>query len=285
MKNRAIVCQSLKTDGKVPPRIVFNGGKQLIDGPVKLIADGSIQAYTAYLTKPYYRNHPSRPKPEGYCGNPGMTREKLECAVDDIGKEGRAFAVHCNGDAALDMVLDTFAKAPHANRNARNLIIHCQMARDDQLDRMKEMGLLPSFFPAHIYVWGDNHVNTFLGEERGSRIDPIGSAVERQMCFSLHNDAPVTEPSPLTLIWNAVSRITQKGEIIAPEQKISVYDALKGVTCNAAFQYGIESWLGSLTPGKRADFIVLDRNVLIVPMEDIPSIGIVEVWLDGKRVR
>lgn len=64
-----------------------------------------------------------------------------------------------------------------------------------------------------------------------------------------------------------------------------MYDVLKGIACNAAFQYGIESWLGSLTLGKRADFIVLDRNALIVPMEEVPSIGIVEVWLDGKRVR
>lgn len=284
MKNRAIVCQSLKADGNLPKRIVYKEGRQLIDGPVKLVADGSIQAYTAYLTKPYYKNHPSRPKPEGYCGNPGITKEKLARALDEIGKEGRAFAVHCNGDAALDMVLDAFDKAPHADRNARNLIIHCQTARDDQLDRMKEAGFLPSFFPAHVYVWGDSHVHTFLGEERGSRIDPVGSAVERGMCFSLHNDAPVTEPSPLALIWNAVCRMTQKGEVIAPEQRISVYDALKGVTCNAAFQYGAESWLGSLTPGKRADFVVLDRNILKIPVEEIRNVRIQSVWVDGKRV-
>lgn len=284
MKNRAIVCQSLKPDGKLPERIRFKDGKQLIDGPVKLIADGSIQAYTAYLTKPYYKNHPSRPKPEGYCGEPGITKEKLEKAVDSIGKAGRAFAVHCNGDAALDMVLDAFEKVPHADRAARNLIIHCQMAREDQLDRMKELGFLPSFFPAHVYVWGDNHVHTFLGEERGSRIDPIGSAVERQMCFSLHNDAPVTEASPLSLIWNAASRMTQKGEIIAPEQRISVYDALMGVTCNAAYQYGIDSWVGSLTPGKKADFVVLDRDILKIPVEEIRDVRIQSVWIDGKRV-
>lgn len=283
MKNRAIVCQSLKADGKLPSRITFEDGKRLIDGPVKLIADGSIQAYTAYLTIPYYQNHPTRPKPEGYCGNPGMPKEKLEQALDEIGKAGRAFAVHCNGDAALDMVLDAFSKALHADKEARNLIIHCQTAREDQLDRMKELGMLPSFFPAHVYVWGDSHVHTFLGAERGSRIDPVGSAVGRQMCFTLHNDAPVTEPSPLTLIWNTVCRTTQKGAVIAPEQCISVYEALKGVTCNAAFQYGIEGWLGTLTPGKRADFVVLDRNILTVPAEELRNIEIAEVWVDGKR--
>lgn len=285
MKNRAIVCQSLKADGKLPQKIVYKEGRQLIDGPVKLVADGSIQAYTAYLTKPYYKNHPSRPKPEGYCGNPGITREKLEHALDAIGKEGRAFAVHCNGDAALDMVLDAFAKVPHAGRNARNLIIHCQTARNDQLDQMKEAGFLPSFFPAHVYVWGDSHVHTFLGEERGSRIDPIGSAVERNMCFSLHNDAPVTEPSPLSLIWNCVTRATQSGAVIAPEQRISVYDALKGVTCNAAFQYGIEKWLGSLTPGKQADFVVLGQDILNILPDEIKDIHIKSVWIAGKKMR
>ena len=285
MKNRAIVCQSLKPDGTLPGKISFRNGKQLIDGPVKLIADGSIQAYTAYVTQPYYKNHPSRPKPEGYCGNPGMTPEKLLQAINEIGRAGRAFAVHCNGDAALDMVLDAFAKAPSANYDARNLIIHCQMAREDQLDRMKELGLLPSFFPAHIYVWGDNHVHTFLGEARGSRIDPVGSAVRRDMCFSLHNDAPVTEPSPLSLIWNSVARMTQKGEVIAPEQRISVYEALKGVTCNAAYQYGAEGFLGSLSRGKKADFVVLDSDILNIPVEEIPDIRIREVWLEGRRVR
>lgn len=103
------------------------------------------------------------------------------------------------------------------------------------------------------------------------------------MCFTLHNDAPVTEPSPLTLIWNTVCRTTQKGEVIAPEQCISVYEALKGVTCNAAFQYGIERWLGSLTPGKRADFVVLDRDILTVPAEELQNVEITEVWVDGKR--
>ncbi len=81
-----------------------------------------------------------------------MTEGKLINALDAIGKSGRAFAVHCNGDGAFDMVLNTFEKAPHANKNAGNLIIHCQTAREDQLDRMKEMGFMPSFFSAHIYV-------------------------------------------------------------------------------------------------------------------------------------
>ncbi|MBQ5707576.1 MAG: amidohydrolase family protein, partial [Peptococcaceae bacterium] len=163
-------------------------------------------------------------------------------------------------------------------------IIHCQTVRDDQLEKMKELSLYPSFFPAHIYVWGDRHTNNFLGQERASRISPCASALNRGLRISLHNDEPVTKAKPLGLVWNAVSRTTSSGKVLGAEQAISVYDALKAVTIDSAWQYHLEDKLGSLAAGKKADFIVLAQNPLTCAVDEIPHILIEQTWVDGKQV-
>ena len=246
--NRVIICRVIE-EGLVPYK-EQNFSKHYINGPVKLFMDGSIQAYTAFLSKPYYKIHPTRSKNKEYRGFPSMDINKLIYIFNDIKNKDLEFAIHCNGDAAIDYVLEAYNKVGvNSWGDRRNLIIHCQTVREDQLDKMKEYKLLPSFFPAHISVWGDRHYDTFLGPDRASRMNPVRSALDRKMIFSLHNDSPVTPINPLGLIWNAVARKTSEGRVLGKEQGIGIYEALKGVTINAAYQYHMESYTGSITEG------------------------------------
>ena len=280
---RYILCPALMENGEVPSRIK---GKRMINGPVKLLMDGSIQCYTAALTNPYASPAPGHEDEKDYCGYTHMSVEELRARLETILDSSRSFAIHSNGDAALDKILEALEGCRNLSRNnyKRNLIIHCQVVREDQLDKMKRLNLYPSFFSAHIYVWGDRHSETFLGPERAERLDPAASAARRGMKFSLHNDAPVTDTRPLEAVWNAVTRRTKKGYVLGEEQRISVEEALKAVTIYAAFQYKVEDILGSIEEGKKADLIVLDKNPLSVNVDELPRIKVQRVWVEGRLV-
>ena len=283
LKNRYILCCS-ETNGQISnPEIHLPD--RIFEGPVKLIQDGSIQCYTAYLSQPYATNHPVRVKPDGYRGFPHMSTEELQQKIEAIIDAGKPFAIHANGDATIDVIIEAVSNCRNLDKiQPRNLIIHCQTVREDQLDKMKALSLYPSFFPAHIYVWGDRHASNFLGIERASRISPCASALKRGLHISLHNDEPVTKAEPLGLVWNAVARKTSSGQILGAEQAISVYEALKAVTIDSAWQYNVDDKLGSLAPGKKADFIVLAQNPLTCAVDEIPHIAIEQAWIDGKQV-
>lgn len=279
---RYVICPSMTEQQEVPKRI---RGKHIINGPVKLLMDGSIQCYTAALSEPYATPGPGHETADNR-GYTHMSVEELRSKLRTILASNRSFAIHSNGDRALDDIMDALEGCSNLERNnyKRNLVIHCQTVRDDQLDRMKNLHLYPSFFPAHLYVWGDRHYSTFLGPERADRLDPAGSAVERGIPFSLHNDSPVTDTRPLECVWNAVSRRTKEGRILGMEQRISVEEALKGITIYAAFQYKLDDILGSITPGKKADLVALNKNPLRVPTDQIPNLKAERVWVDGRIV-
>jgi len=250
-------------------------------GAVKLIADGSIQAYTGYLTAPYYV--PPSPDKPNYRGYPAMPREELTKKVIYFHKAGLQIAIHGNGDAAIDDILCAFEQAQkeHPRKDTRHIIVHAQMARDDQLDRMKALGVTPSFFSLHTYFWGDRHMNIFMGPERARRMSPAKSAVDRGLRFTIHTDSPVVPMDPLLLVWAAVNRISYNGTVIGAEQRITPLQALRAVTADAAWQMFLEDSRGSIEPGKFADLVILSANPLKDPMK-IKDIKALETILGGK---
>src|SRR5262249_37747647 len=144
-------------------------------GGVKMQQDGSLQGFTGYLTKPYSTGDPN------FRGYPLRSRESLTALVLTAHKAGLQIAIHGNGDAAIDDILAAFAEAQRVfpRPDARHRIEHCQTVREDQLDKMKELGVTPSFFVGHVFYWGDRHRDLFLGPERASRISPLESARRR----------------------------------------------------------------------------------------------------------
>ena len=250
-------------------------------GGYKLVLDGSPQGKTAWMTKPYENSG-------DYCGYPWMKDEIVEGGIRTALADNQQILVHCNGDAAGDQFLNAYEKmlAESDNPNKENLrpvMIHCQTVREDQLDRMQKMKMIPSIFVAHVNYWGDVHLKNF-GQERGSRVSPVRSALNRGLVYNFHTDTPVVQPDIFHSIWAAVNRITRNGVLSGPEQRIDVYDALKAVTINAAYEYFEEDQKGSIKQGKRADLIVIDENPLKVDPMQLKDITVVATIKDGQLI-
>lgn len=148
---------------------------------------------------------------------------------------------------------------------------------------MVTLGMIPSIFVAHTWYWGDVHLRNF-GPERGSRVSPVKSALDRGLIYNFHTDTPVVKPKMLHSVWAAVNRMTRLGAEIGPEQRIGVYDALKGITINPAYSYFEEDRKGSIKVGKQADLVILDRNPLKVDPMEICDIQVLETIKDGETL-
>lgn len=251
-------------------------------GPRKLFTDGSYQMRTAYLTEPFLTASQGN---EPDCGMPYTSREDLFSDVMRLHDMGFQIHCHCNGDAGSDMFLDAVEAALSNNPRPdhRHTIIHGQLLREDQLDRMAKLGITVSFFTAHIYYWGDRHYDTFLGPDRANRLSPAASAAKRNIRFTIHNDASVTPTRPLPLISCAVNRRTLSGKVLGEDQRITARQALKAHTIDAAWQVFQETVRGSLEPGKLADLVVLSDNPLDHP-EAISDMIVVHTVRRGRPV-
>ena len=234
-------------------------------GPVKIVADGSIQGYTGYLSQPY---HVPYHGDEAYAGYAAVPRNKLFEQVETLHKAGYQLAIHTNGDQSVEDALDAFEAAQelHPVEDPRLILIHAQMAREDQIKRMKKLGVTPSFFSAHTWYWGDRHRDIFMGPERAANMSPAKWAEESGLRYSSHLDTPVTPMLPLQAVWSTVHRITYGGDVLGPEQRVGVMEALRAVTIDAAWQVFEDDNRGSLESGKYADMIILSGSPLDDPM-------------------
>ena len=245
-------------------------------GAAKLLADGSLQCYTGYLSNPYHKVIYDLPDGPMWRGYPMEPEQQFIEKVVGLHRQGWQLAIHGNGDDAIQMILNAYEEAQkrYPRADARHIVIHCQTVREDQLDRIKRLGVVPSFFVVHTYFWGDRHYEMFLGQDRAERISPLRSALKRGILFSNHNDTFVTPIDPLLSVWSAVNRRTSGGRILGENQTIPVMDALRSVTSWAAYQACEERIKGSLEPGKLADFVILEANPLTVAKETIKDIRI-----------
>lgn len=249
-------------------------------GGYKLILDGSPQGRSAWMSQPYIGGT------DGYCGYPWLADNAVKDFLCAAVNERRQILVHCNGDAASEQFITAYEKALCENgckEDLRPVMIHCQTVRDDQLDRMAQLSMIASIFVGHVWYWGDIHLKNF-GADRGNRISPVKSALDRGVVVNFHQDTPVTRPDMLHSVWCAVNRISRTGNVIGKEQAVSVYEALRAVTINAAYQYFEEDTKGSIETGKRADLVILDRSPLDVDPMDIRNISVLETIKDGKSI-
>jgi predicted amidohydrolase YtcJ len=193
--------------------------------------------------------------------------------------------VHANGDAAIDMTLDAYqaALAGGARPDHRHRIEHCSILHAEQMDRMVSLGLSPSFLIGHVHFWGRAFQDRILGPQRAELYDPCASALKRQLRISLHSDYSVTPLGPLRCIDNAVNRTMREGGgTLNPAERISVEQALRAVTIDAAWQCRMDQIVGSLEPGKYADLVILDRDPLRVEAAAIGEIKVLETWFEGR---
>lgn len=260
----------------------FSPGGRIMTGPRKLFGDGSFHIQTACITEPYFKPFNGDPN---YCCPVSITREKMIQKIGLLHKAGHQVHIHSNGDATSDILLDAVEDVldSHPRHDHRHTLIHTQVLREDQLDRMMRLGVTASFFPAHLYFWGDFHRDVAFGPDRVKDICPLRWAADRGMRFTIHNDAQVTPTRPLHLMWCAVNRLSSTGTVLGTEQALTPQEALRAHTADAAWQVFQEQVRGSIEPGKRADFAILSHNPLKHPTE-LRDILVDETIEAGKTV-
>ena len=243
---------------------------------MKIFLDGSPQGGTAWVREPYAG---------GGCGTSTMTDGQVLSAFRQALDRDAQLLAHCNGDRAAEQYLTLLAQAEReaGKKLCRPVMIHAQLLGLDQLERVKALGVIPSFFVAHVYHWGEIHVKNF-GLDRAGRISPAGSALAWGIPFTFHQDSPVIPPDMLETIWCACVRRTKTGRVLGAEERIPVEAALRAVTQTAALQYGLERELGTLRPGKRADFVLLSGDPLRTPPEELKKLQVERTIRCGRTI-
>ena len=244
---------------------------------VKIVGDGSNQTQTGAQTRPYL-NSTSK-------GSPNFDAALLKRMVAEVKAFGLPVQVHCNGDYAVDIALDAIESAYAGSTDfGVNRIEHSTMARPDQIVRMKTLNVQPSFLMNHVRFYGAAYRDQIFGPERAAFMDPAGACVKAGLPFTMHTDAPCSPPGPLALISTAVTRrCIIDNSVVGPDQAVSLDDAIRAVTIDAARQLGQSDRLGSLEKGKEADFTILESDPYKVSPDAIADIVVSETWVAGER--
>lgn len=253
-------------------------------GGMKVTLDGSPQGRTAWRTEPYLL--PPDGMPASYKGYPAIPNDSTLMSIYEKGfKNNWQILSHTNGDAAIDQLIRTLKplKEKYGNEGRRDVIIHGQYIREDQLDDAKEMDMIASLFPLHTFYWGDWH-KELIGDSLGNKISPVKTALNKGLKITIHTDAPVALPSLMRVVWTAVNRTSRSGVVIGEKEKLTPYEAMKAITIWSAYQHYEENSKGSLESNKLADFVILDKNPLKVNPDDIKDILVVETIKEGVTV-
>ncbi len=253
------------------------GNDKLVYGLVKIVADGSIQGFSARLRWPGYYNG----APNGIWIHPPA---QLKAIIAHFHAEGFPLHIHTNGDEATEVALDGIQEAleKHPRQDHRHTLQHCQMADDYQFRRMAAMGVCANLFANHIYYWGDAHREQTMGPDRAERMDACASALAHGVPMAIHSDAPITPLGPLFTAWCAVNRLTSSGKLLGAAQRISVQEALHAITMGAAYTLHMDDRVGSIEIGKFADFCVLADDPLALPPGQLKDARIVTTVIGGE---
>jgi hypothetical protein len=248
-------------------------------GVIKIVADGSIQGFSARMRFPGYYN--GAPNGLWYTA-PEQLRQAYELAL----ARGVQIHTHTNGDEATQLVLDCVeqALARHPAFDHRFTLQHCQLADAAQFRRMKALGMCVNLFSNHHFYWGDAHYETTVGPERAERMNACRTALEAGVPLAIHSDAPVTPLAPLFTAWCAVNRLTASGRQLGAHERIGVADALRAITLGPAYTLKLDGEIGSIEAGKRADFAVLEDDPFEVAPEALKDVRVWGVVAGGRPI-
>lgn len=253
-----------------------HGKVRLLPKHVKLFADGAIISQLMQMSDPYLDDagQPDLCHHGEWMMQPGTFRDYAMA----YWTAGWQLHIHVNGDAGLELVLDTIEDCmkSHPRTDHRTVIVHFANSTEQQIDRIAELGCIVSANSYYPVGFADKYAAHGLGQDRADSMVRAASVLARGIPLSLHSDLPMAPAAPLTLAWCAVNRQTPSGRTAGPEQRISVHAALRAITIEAAYSWRLEDQLGSITPGKLANFTVLGQNPYTVDplhLKDIPVLG------------
>lgn len=242
---------------------------------VKLFADGAIYSQLMQVSEPYT---------DGHAGEWIMDPAFFDATFDAYWEAGFQIHVHQNGDAGLDMVLDALERnmrrLPRSDH--RTTIVHFGYAREDQCGRLAELGASVSANPYYVTALADRYAELGLGPERADNLVPLGFVAPHGTPISFHSDMPMAPGQPLYLVWAAVNRTTTSGRVAGPQHRQGVREALRAVTLDAARSLRMETEIGSIEPGKRANFTILEDDPLAVAPAAIKDIRVWGTVLEGR---
>jgi hypothetical protein len=266
-----------------PPKNEPDYRNRLRIGGVKIVTDGSPQGRTAAFTTPYLTDGPAGQKE--WRGDLSFPQHVLNDWVKKVYDGGATLFVHCNGDAAIDSLLEAhrFASGGEPAKPRGTVGIHSQFIRRDQLEKYKAWSITPSFFTIHCFYFGDTHVAN-RGRAQADFISPMKSARALGLRPANHTDFNVAPLDQVFTIHTAVNRLSRSGQTIGAGERVTPLEALEAITIDGARLYGEEAKKGSIEVGKLADLVVLSANPLSVPPATIRAIRVEETIKDGKTV-
>ncbi|WP_163505350.1 amidohydrolase [Fodinicola acaciae] len=244
---------------------------------VKIFLDGTPPAHTAAFLEPYG-------------GKPAMSPDELVSWLEIAAAEGLSAKIHCTGDAAVRATLDAAATLrAGGDHTTRIQVAHGQFVHPDDLRRFAELDVSADISP---FLWTPGVIPTAIAQVLPARLadhmQPNRALLDHGALVAGGTDWPVSEsPNPWLGIQGLVTRRDPNGVhagVLWPEQAISLSEAIEVFTINAARACGLDDVTGSLTVGKSADFLVLDRNPFATPVDELARVTVDETWFAGRRV-
>ena len=262
--------------------IAPEGKVSLVADQVKLFADGATISQLMQMRDGYVDEN-GAPDPV-HVGEWLMTPDVLGRFARVYWDAGWQLHIHVNGDLGLDVVLDVLESCMVAQPRAdhRTVIVHFANSTEEQVDRIARLGAIVSANPYYPSGFADKYAERGLGPERADSMVRSASVLARSIPLSFHSDLPMGPADPLKLVWCAVNRLTQSGRVAGPEQRISIDAALRAVTIGAAHSWRREHDLGSIAPGKIANFTVLAEDPRLLEPTELDTIPVLGTVFEGR---
>ena len=243
----------------------------------KLFADGAIYSLLMQVREPYL---------DGHRGEWMMDKDAFDRAFRIYWDAGYQIHIHVNGDGGLDRALNTLEANLRRNPryDHRTVLVHFAVSAPEQVKRIKTLGAIVSGNPYYVTALADQYSKVGLGPERARSMVRLGDVTRADISWSLHSDMPMAPADPLFLMWCAVNRITASGEVAGPEQRVTAENALRGVTIDAARSLRLEDEIGSIVPGKRANFTILAENPLALDPMNIRDVKVWGTVMEGRKL-
>ncbi|MFK5890463.1 MAG: amidohydrolase [Flavobacteriaceae bacterium] len=257
---------------------------------VKMWYDGSPYTGSMYLKEPYVVSDLTQNGlhiPNGSRGKALIQKDSLVKFIERYTSKGWQIAIHAQGDAATEEVVNAFSEANKVTdiTKFRDRLEHCILLQESTFNDIERLNLVPNFHINHLYYYGKALKNDIIGTARAETILPVGEAQRRRLKYAMHADQPMFESAPFRLIQTAIERTTKEGDTLGYNQHITVLQGLKAMTYSAAWQIFMEDKLGSLTKGKYADFIVVDKNPLTISTKELQNIKVLNTYVNGNEIK
>ncbi len=251
------------------------GRTRYLPRQIKFLTDGAIYSQLMQMNGGYT---------DGHEGAWIMDPDVFNYAFQNFWDADYQIHVHNNGDKGMDVLLDNLEQALRRKPrfDHRTTIVHFGFASTDQVNRAARLGAIVSANPYYVTALAGRYDDVGLGPERAARMVPLGDAKAAGMSISFHSDMPMAPAKPLQLAWSAVNRITAEGDVSGPDQRVDIDTALKAITIDAAHSIRLENEIGSITPGKYANFTILEQSPYEVAFSDLAGITVWGTVLEGR---